>query len=90
MTDYNGWDKAALIARIHELELISEATSSGASRDAIALRESEERLRAILETAVTTTDGTLTQSTTDVPPAATTDPAAPTATDGSANPPAQQ
>jgi curli biogenesis system outer membrane secretion channel CsgG len=41
------------------------------------------------ETSDTTTDGTAIQSTTDVPPAGTTDPAA-TATDGSVNPPAQQ
>jgi two-component system, LuxR family, sensor kinase FixL len=52
MTDYSGWDKAALIVRLQELEVILEASNSGNSRHALALKESEERMRAILETAV--------------------------------------
>ncbi len=52
MTDYSGWDKKSLIARLKEIEVSLDASTMGATRDAAALRESEERMRAILETAV--------------------------------------
>lgn len=49
MTDYAGWSKEDLLKRIHELEREVERAASGQSA---ALKDSEARIRAILETAV--------------------------------------
>lgn len=50
MTDYSQSDKQSLVARIHQLE--EQISQAGTTGDAAALAESEERMRAILETAV--------------------------------------